>query len=145
MIRSPQSPHGSVFANVSISSLIGKLQIRYYKVISHFPPFGPVNTHWTCCIESSVQLGASRRPRHSLNSSAPASRSSIIARCFPIHERDPIMKVEKAALTSGEGFSKRVSSNLCIALSAGKCDREENRGRTYSSPLGKISGIRWTA
>lgn len=60
-------------------SFLGKL-IWNYKVISHFPPFGPVNTHWTCCIESSVQLGASFKPLHSLKSSAPASRSSIIAR-----------------------------------------------------------------
>lgn len=119
--------------------------ITIYKVISHFPPFGPVNTHWTCVIESSVQLSASRRPRHSLKSSAPARRSSIIARCLPIQARDPIIKVEKAALTSGDGLSKRVSSNLKICAVSGQRWPEGTRGLTYSSPLGKISGMRWTA
>lgn len=90
-----------------------------------------------------MQLGASRKPLHSLKSSAPAKRSSIIARCFPIQDREPIMKVENAALTSGVGFSKRVSSNLETKRQRASTG-EGNSRMTYSLPLGKISGMRWT-
>lgn len=53
------------------------------------------------------------------------------------------MKVENAALTSGDGFSKRVSSNLKMRCQQARM-AEGKSGMTYSLPLGKISGMRWT-
>lgn len=53
------------------------------------------------------------------------------------------MKVENAALTSGVGFSKRVSSNLEMRCQQARI-AEGKLGMTYSLPLGKISGMRWT-
>jgi hypothetical protein len=73
------------------------LHIYCFKVMKQQWPFGAIKNLLSISIISSRMHSLNLAPRHCLKKSAVASRSSIIARCKPMHTREPPPKGMYAA------------------------------------------------